>query len=61
MLKTCNQCHSVNFASEQLQHGDDIIKNADHLMAQAIREVTGLYQDGVLAKRQAMRTRFRTC
>jgi hypothetical protein len=48
--KTCNQCHSVNFANEQLQHGDDMIKNADHLMAQAIREVTGLYKDGVLAK-----------
>jgi hydroxylamine dehydrogenase len=50
MVKTCNQCHSVNFAKEQLQHGDDMIKTADHLMAQAIREVAGLYQDGVLAK-----------
>jgi hydroxylamine dehydrogenase len=47
--KTCNQCHSVNFANEQLQHGDDMIKNADHLMALANREVTGLYKDGVLA------------
>jgi hydroxylamine dehydrogenase len=50
MVKTCNQCHSVNFAKEQLQHGDDMIKNADRLMAQAIREVAGLYKDGVLAK-----------
>ena len=50
MLKTCNQCHSVNFAQEQLQHGDDMIKSADHVMAQAIREVAGLYEDGVLAK-----------
>jgi hydroxylamine dehydrogenase len=48
--KTCNRCHSVNFANEQLQHGDDMIKNADHLMARAIREVTGLYKDGGLAK-----------
>ena len=30
IVKTCNQCHSVNFAIEQLQHGDDMIKNADH-------------------------------
>ena len=50
MLKTCNQCHSVNFATQQLQYGDDMIKNADHLMAQAIRIVADLYKDGVLPK-----------
>ena len=50
MLKTCNQCHSVNFASQQLQYGDDMIKNADHLMAQAIRIVADLYKDGILPK-----------
>jgi len=50
MLKTCNQCHSLNFAKDQLQYGDDMIKNADHLMAQAIREVAALYKDGILPK-----------
>ena len=50
MIKTCNQCHSVNFAKDQLQHGDDMIRNADRLMAEAIREVAGLYKDGVLSK-----------
>ena len=50
MNKTCNQCHSVNFAEQQLQQGDDMIKNADHLMAEAIRIIAGLYQDGVLPK-----------
>jgi len=50
MLKTCNQCHSVNFARQQLQLGDDMIRNADHLMAEAIRLVAGLYSDGVLPK-----------
>ena len=50
MLKTCNQCHSGNFAKEQLQKGDDMIRNADHLMAEAIRVVAGLYKDGVLEK-----------
>lgn len=50
MVKTCNQCHSVNFAKQQLQMGDDMIRNADHLMAEAIRMVAGLYKDGVLAK-----------
>ena len=50
MLRTCNQCHSVNFATQQLQYGDDMIKNADHLMAQAIRIVADLYKDGILPK-----------
>lgn len=50
MLKTCNQCHSLNFAKQQLAAGDDMIKNADHLMAQAIRVVASLYQDGTLEK-----------
>jgi hydroxylamine dehydrogenase len=50
MLKTCNQCHSLNFAKAELQKGDDIIKSADHLMAEAIRIVAGLYKDGTLKK-----------
>jgi len=50
MLKTCNQCHSGNFAKQQLEQGDDMIKNADHLMAEAIRMVASLYKDGVLPK-----------
>lgn len=50
MLKTCNQCHSGNFAKEQLQQGDDMIRNADHLMAEAIQVVAGLYKDGTLQK-----------
>ena len=48
MLKTCNQCHSGNFAKQQLQQGDDMIRNADHLMAQAINIVAGLYKDGIV-------------
>jgi hydroxylamine dehydrogenase len=50
MVATCNQCHSANFARTQLQYGDDMIKNADHLMAEAIRIVAGLYKDGLLPK-----------
>ncbi|MGO9125948.1 MAG: multiheme c-type cytochrome [Terriglobales bacterium] len=52
MIKTCNQCHSVNFAKQQLQQGDDMIRDADHLMAEGIRIVAGLYKDGVLPKPQ---------
>jgi hydroxylamine dehydrogenase len=50
MLKTCNQCHSGNFARQQLEMGDDMIRNADHLMAEGIRIVAALYKDGVLEK-----------
>jgi hydroxylamine dehydrogenase len=50
MLGTCNQCHSGNFAKEQLDKGDDMIRQTDQLMAEAIRIVAGLYKDGVLAK-----------
>jgi hypothetical protein len=50
MLKACNQCHSMNFAKEQLQRGDDMIREADRLMAQAIEIIAGVYKDGVLPK-----------
>jgi hypothetical protein len=50
MLLACNQCHSRNFAEAELKKGDDMIRAADHLLAEAIREIAGLYQDGVLEK-----------
>jgi hydroxylamine dehydrogenase len=50
MISTCNQCHSVNFAKSELEKGDRIIKEADHLMAEAIRIVANLYKGGALAK-----------
>ena len=50
MLTTCNQCHSGNFAKEQLAQGDNMIKEADHLMAEAIKVVAGLYRDRSLEK-----------
>jgi hydroxylamine dehydrogenase len=50
MIKTCNRCHSVNFAKGELDKGDQMIKNADHLMAEAILTVAGLYKDGILPK-----------
>jgi len=50
MLKTCNQCHSINFATQQLLLGDNMIRDADRLMAEGIRIVAGLYKDGLLPK-----------
>ncbi|MBM4353970.1 MAG: cytochrome C [Deltaproteobacteria bacterium] len=50
MINTCGQCHSKEFANEQMSKGDDMIRQADHLMAEAIRVVAALYKDGILAK-----------
>ena len=50
MIGVCNRCHSVNFARAELAKGDDMIREVDHLMAEAIRVVAALYKDGILAK-----------
>jgi hydroxylamine dehydrogenase len=50
MLKACNHCHSLNFAEAELAKGDQMIKAADSLMAQAIRTVEDLYKEGILKK-----------
>ncbi len=50
MIKTCNQCHSANFARREMEKGDRMIKEADHLLAEAIRAVAALYKDGILPK-----------
>ena len=53
MLATCKQCHSSNFAKQQLDQGDRMIRDADRLMAEAIRIVAGLYKDGLVPKPQS--------
>jgi predicted CXXCH cytochrome family protein len=50
MLETCNSCHSGNFAKLELEKGDNMIKEADRLMAEAITIVAGLYKDGIIPK-----------
>jgi len=48
MLNTCSQCHSDNFAKAEMAKGDDMIRELDHLLAQAVRIIAGLYADGLL-------------
>jgi hypothetical protein len=48
MLAVCSQCHSENFAGAELAKGDDMIRETDHLLAEAIRIIAGLYADGIL-------------
>jgi len=50
MIATCNKCHSRLYVEEQLKMGDEIIKKADRLMAEAIEIVADLYKDGILKK-----------
>jgi hydroxylamine dehydrogenase len=50
MSKVCSQCHSENFVKEQLGMGDNIIKETDKLMAEAINTVAGLYKDKLIEK-----------
>ncbi len=50
MLKVCGDCHSSSFAKAEMEKGDDMIREADHLMAEAIRTIAALYQDGILEK-----------
>jgi hydroxylamine dehydrogenase len=50
MIKACNQCHSAHFAKNELAKGDRMITDADHLMAEAIQIVAGLYKDNILPK-----------
>jgi len=50
MLAVCSQCHSSNFAKGELAKGDDMIRQADNLTADAIRTVGKLYKEGIIKK-----------
>ncbi len=50
VLNVCKQCHTASFAETQLALADQIIKEADRLMAEAIEIVEGLYRDGILPR-----------
>ncbi|NIM12378.1 MAG: cytochrome C [Candidatus Aminicenantes bacterium] len=50
MINTCAQCHSRNFAKWELDKSDKMIKEGDHLLAEAIRVIVSLYKDGLLKK-----------
>lgn len=48
MLAVCSDCHSENFAAAELAKGDDMIREADRLMAQAIETIAALYEDNII-------------
>jgi len=50
MIDTCSKRHSKNFAVGELKKGDNMIREVDHLLAEAILIVADLYKDGILKK-----------
>jgi len=50
MSSTCQKCHAPAFVKGEMQKGDQMIKEADHMMAEAINIVAGLYKDGFIAQ-----------
>ena len=58
MVKTCSGCHSTDFAKGELAKGDQMIREADRLMAEAIRTVAALYKDGALEKPKSYASAF---
>ncbi|HET9598866.1 MAG TPA: multiheme c-type cytochrome [Anaeromyxobacteraceae bacterium] len=50
MLETCGRCHASSFVATQFRNAEELIREADHLMAEGIREVAALYRDGLLQK-----------
>jgi cytochrome c553 len=50
MLAACTQCHAPRFAGGELAKGDAMIRETDHLLAEAIRIIAGLYADGLLER-----------
>ncbi|MBE0524870.1 MAG: cytochrome C [Methanosarcinales archaeon] len=50
MEAICTNCHSANYVAEQMAASDKIVRETDKIMAEGIRTVKGLYDDGLLAK-----------
>ena len=50
MIGVCEDCHAESFARAELARADDLIRETDHLLAEAIREIASLYEDGIIPK-----------
>ncbi len=58
MIATCGACHSENFAKAELAKGDQMIRQVDRLLAEAITIIADLYKDGILAKPEGYASAF---
>ena len=50
MLRTCKKRHARKFATSEVEKGDQMIRQADLLLSEAIRIVADLYKEGLLKK-----------
>ena len=50
MTKTCGECHPAVFVNRLFENADRMVMEADLLLADAIRIVSGLYKDNIVAK-----------
>jgi hypothetical protein len=48
----CQKCHTPNFVMENMKNADQMVKEADKLLAEAIEIVAGLYEDKLIEKRE---------
>ncbi len=48
MVAVCTQCHGAPFVKQNLNDADQMIKEADKVMAEGIEIVAGLYKDGII-------------
>jgi hypothetical protein len=53
MKDRCAKCHSRNYVDKQFEMADEAFKQVDHLLAEGIEIVAGLYKDGILKKRNS--------
>ncbi len=49
-VAVCEQCHSKDFVKQHFDSCDQIVRETDRLLAEAIREVKSLYDEGILKK-----------
>jgi hydroxylamine dehydrogenase len=48
MTRTCTQCHSRSYVKMSLEGSDQLLREADRLVAQGIETVADLYRRGIL-------------
>lgn len=58
MIAVCSDCHSESFAREELGATDELIRQGDHLLAEAIREIVALYEEGILEQPEGYASAF---
>jgi len=56
MVKNCSKCHSTSFAEKTLNTSDQIVREADKLMAEAVKIIQALYRDDILEKPKTWKT-----